>query len=115
ELLEMLHLADDHRVPEVDVGRGRVESDLDGDRLPARNLRLEVVALNQVDRAFGQEGQLFVESHATRIVVAVARCRLPVASSCWQPATGNWQLQSNSRFGTACSAPTRPAAMSARW
>ena len=63
ELLEVLHLPHDHGVAEVDVGSGRIEADLDRERLPARELRLQVVALDEIDRALGEEGQLFVEIH----------------------------------------------------
>src|SRR5205085_1000173 len=52
ELLEVLHLADDDRMAEVDVGGGRIEADLDGERLTALQLGLQIVSLDEVDRAF---------------------------------------------------------------
>ena len=62
ELLEVLHLSDDDRVPEVDVGRGRIEADLDRQRLAALQLRLQVVALDQVHRTFSEEIELFINT-----------------------------------------------------
>src|SRR5206468_95305 len=85
ELLEVLHLADDNGVAEVDVRGGGIEPDLDGDRLPARDLRLQIVALNEVDRALCQEVELFVDGHARRIVVtpreAIVSVEKPANSS----------------------------------
>ena len=55
-VLEVAHLAEDHRVAEVDVGRGRVEADFDGHGA-ARDLAREVRLLDQVDRAATQKLQ----------------------------------------------------------
>ena len=62
-LLEVPHLADHHRVPEVNVRRRRIEAHLHRQRLPAQNLRLQIVLLDQVDRSLGEVFELFVESH----------------------------------------------------
>ena len=50
ELLEVLHLPDHDRVAEVDVGRGGIEADLDRQRLAAAELRLQIVAFDEIDR-----------------------------------------------------------------
>ena len=63
ELLEVLHLADHNRVAEVEVGRGGIESDFDGQRFAARQLGLQIGAIDQIDGAPGQVVQLLVEIH----------------------------------------------------
>ena len=67
ELLEVLHLPDHDRVAEVDVGRGGIEADLDRQRLAARELRLQIVAFDEVDRPLAEEVELFVESHGAAL------------------------------------------------
>ena len=53
KILELLHLPHHHRVPEVDVGRRRIETDLDDERLDAFTRALELLAelflVDQID------------------------------------------------------------------
>ena len=69
ELLKMLHLPDHDRVAEVKVGRGGIEADFHGQRLPARELGAEVFAIDQVDRSLGEVVELFVDVHRARGIV----------------------------------------------
>ena len=55
EVLEVLHLAHEHGVAEVDVGRGGIEADLDRERLAARELRLQGGRRDHVHAALRQE------------------------------------------------------------
>ena len=50
ELLEVLHLPDHDRVAEVNVGRGRIETDLDRERLAAAELRFQIGAIRGPDK-----------------------------------------------------------------
>src|SRR5205814_4897482 len=61
ELLEVPHLAHHHGVTDVDVGRGRIESDFDRERLTALQLRAQVVLLDEIDRSLREERHLLVE------------------------------------------------------
>ena len=67
EILEVLHLPQQHRVAEVQIGRGRIEPHLDGQRLasPAESfeLGLQFGGTDDVHAAFGQVGELFIQSH----------------------------------------------------
>ena len=67
ELLEVLHLPDHDRVPEVNVGRGGIEADFDGQRRPARKLRFQIIAFDEIDRPLAEEVELFVESHGAAL------------------------------------------------
>ena len=55
---------------QMDVGCGGVEADFDRQWFAARDLRLQIVLLDQIDRALGQVIELFVEGHEGRIVAA---------------------------------------------
>jgi hypothetical protein len=65
ELLEVVHLADHHRVAQVEVGRRRIEADLDGERTslaPGRDhARLEILRPDDVDAAAQQEIHLLLD------------------------------------------------------
>src|SRR5205085_9396923 len=78
ELLKVLHLPDDDRMPKMDVGRGRIEPDLDREGLSALDLRLEVSALDEIDGSLREVVQLFVEGHGVRIVRVVQSSSRPV-------------------------------------
>ena len=67
EVLEVLHLADEHRVAKVEVRRGGVEADLD-DKRPSRRrgtlqFQLEVAGADNVHTALGQIRELLVDGH----------------------------------------------------
>ena len=55
ERLELAHLVDEHRVPEMQVGRGRIEARLDAQRLAARQLLHELA----LDEHFAGPAQQF--------------------------------------------------------
>ena len=67
EVLELLHLPDQHRVAEVQIGRRRVEPHLDGERpaclestgKPCR----ELVSANDIHTPTGQDFQLRTNIH----------------------------------------------------
>jgi hypothetical protein len=65
EVLEMPHLAQQHRVTEVQVRRGRVEPGLHHQRLAGARAALELLAqlrlLDQVDGAAAQQSELLVD------------------------------------------------------
>ena len=65
ELLEVAHLAQEHGVAEVEVGRGRIEAGLDHQRLAGRSRALELgaelVLLDQVDGAAAQQRELLLD------------------------------------------------------
>ncbi len=52
----MLHLADEHRVPQVQVRRRGIEADLDDERAPEGEPRTQVVEADDVDTSLGQTG-----------------------------------------------------------
>jgi hypothetical protein len=55
EVLEVLHLPDEHGVPQMDVWSGRIEPYLDGERTPESQLRPEGVSGQDIDAALRQE------------------------------------------------------------
>ena len=61
ELLELAHLVDQHRVPEVQIGRGGIESGLDLQRRAALELALQLAGQQQVLRTARQLGHLFLD------------------------------------------------------
>ena len=63
EILEMLHLPDDHRVAEVNVGSGGIEAHFDCERFAARDFLAQIFAVDEIDRSFGEKFELFVEVH----------------------------------------------------
>ncbi len=77
ELLELAHLVQQHRVPEVQVGGGRVETGLHVQRGAAPELAGEVGVGEHLARAPVQLGDLFVQVHL-----------IPVKSVLKQPARG---------------------------
>ena len=100
ELLELAQLAQHDREPEVDVGRGRVDAELDPQRTAGAELAPEVGLGDEVDRAGAQDAQLLVD------VTAMTRGTLP----------GMTARSSRLRFGSpgtqkrhGCSSP-RPSA-----
>ncbi len=67
EPLEQRHLVDEHRVPEVQVGRGRVEAGLDAQRLAALQLLLEIGLEQDFGGAAAEFGELFLDGeHCVR-------------------------------------------------
>ena len=75
EVLEVLHLPEEHGVAQVQVGRRRVEADLDGERATgvrrAFELGLQFGEPDDVDAALGEVGELLVEGHETDSIPAV--------------------------------------------
>jgi hypothetical protein len=67
EVLKVLHLADEHRVAQVQVRRRRVEPDLDDERAACGGRSLELEAElggpDHVHTAFGQISELLVNRH----------------------------------------------------
>ena len=63
-VLEVLELADEHGVAQVQVGRGGIEAGLDAQRLAGLQRLFEALAqialTNDFDRTFAQVGQLLV-------------------------------------------------------
>ena len=78
EILEVLHLANEHGVPQVQIGRGRIEADLHDERRPARRepleLGLQLARTNDVDTAFGEIRELLVYRH--RAGIGIGRCEV---------------------------------------
>ncbi len=64
EVLEVLHLADEHRVAEVQIGRGRVEADLHDQGSAEGEPGAKVVQPDDVHAALGQTGYLLVDRQA---------------------------------------------------
>src|SRR5262249_42519754 len=56
--LEIPHLPHDDGMPEVDVGRRRVETDLHGERGALRELALQILLVDQIDGAAGERGDV---------------------------------------------------------
>jgi hypothetical protein len=77
ELLKVPHLSNEHRVAEVNIGRGRIEPGLDTQRFSgasgAFKLSPEFVFRDAVDGAFSKESQLFGYVH--RFTLEVIRCQ----------------------------------------
>src|SRR5690606_11874625 len=67
QILEVLHLPDQHRVAEVQIGRCRVEADLDHQRLTGGcrplQLRPKLTRADDVHTSFREIGQLLVNRH----------------------------------------------------
>ena len=63
ELLELAHLVEQHRVPEVQIRRGRVEARLDAQRHAAQQLLREVGAREHLVRATFELCDLLLEIH----------------------------------------------------
>ena len=61
ELLELAELAQHDREPEVDVGRGGVDAELDPQRAPGAELAAEVGLGDEVDRAGADDAELLVD------------------------------------------------------
>ena len=61
ELLELAQLAQHDREAEVDVGRGRVDAELDPQRAAGAELAPEVGLGDEVDRAGAQDAELLVD------------------------------------------------------
>ncbi len=91
KVLEVLHLANEHGVAEVQIWRGRIEPHFH-DQRPPRLLRpielaLQVVAADDVHAAFGEVGQLLVYGHGSKPGTRASRLSLaPRPAS--QPAPG---------------------------
>ncbi len=68
QILEVLHLADEHRVPEMQIGRSRIEPDFHDQRLAGGRESFELDAqlgcANDVDAPFREIGELIVDGHA---------------------------------------------------
>jgi len=60
ELLEPAHLVDEHRVAEMEVRRGGIESSLDTQRLAAAELLLQFLFGQDFGDAAFEFGELFV-------------------------------------------------------
>jgi len=64
EILEVLHLPDEHGVAEMQIGRRRVEANLDYERPAKRQPTTKVVQSDNVDAPLRQTGYLLlVEGH----------------------------------------------------
>ena len=63
QILEVLHLADEHRVTQVQVRRRRVEADLHDERAPEGEPGAQVVEADDVDTALGETFDLLVDGH----------------------------------------------------
>ena len=61
EILEVLHLPDQHRVAEMQIGRRRVEADLDDERPAERQPSAKVVQPDDVDAPLSQAGDLLLD------------------------------------------------------
>ena len=76
EILEVLHLADEHGVTKVQIGRGGVEADLHDQRLAGLlrsfELRAQFLAADDVDASFGEIAELFVCGHASAYYILYA-------------------------------------------
>ena len=102
EVLEVLHLPKQHGVAQVQVGRGRIESDLDRQRLAvcgrALELRAQLAGADDVDASLRQIGQLLVDGHARQSLSHASRrdCRTRHAGR--QSATAPTRTRSH-RFG----------------
>ena len=57
EVLELPQLVDQHRVAEMQVGRGRIEAGLDPQRTPFLEARFQFFALEQFFAAAGDQGE----------------------------------------------------------
>ena len=66
EILEQPQPAQHHGEPEVDVGRGRVDAELDPQRPCRGRASLQLLLGDDVDRAGGEELQLAVDVHEER-------------------------------------------------
>ena len=64
EVLEVLHLPDQNGVAEVQVGRRRVEADLDRERAALRELGLERLRRDDVHRPAREPGEGFLCAHS---------------------------------------------------
>jgi hypothetical protein len=54
EVLEVLHLAKQHGMAEVEIGRGRIEADFDDERLALGDFGLEIAGADDVHASFGE-------------------------------------------------------------
>ena len=67
EILKVLHLADEHRVTEVQIRRGRIEADLDQQRpscfFEALEFGAQFRGSHHVHAPLREVMQLFVDSH----------------------------------------------------
>ena len=66
EILEQAQPAQHHGEPEVDVGRRRVDAELDPQRLAAFELLAQLGRRDDVDRARGQQLELAIDVHGRR-------------------------------------------------
>jgi len=81
EILEVLELAQEHRVPEMKIWRSRIESSFDAQRLSGRKRLLQLGAqlrlFHNFSGAFLDVGELFVNrregGHRVKIIAAAAR------------------------------------------
>ena len=70
--LELAELLEDDDVAEMDVGRGRVDAELDAQRAPLGQALLELAGGQHVDRPEGQAVRRFAALEAA--VAASAQC-----------------------------------------
>jgi hypothetical protein len=79
EILEVLHLPEEHGVTEMQIGRGGVEADLHDQRLTGLlrsfELRAQFFPADDVDASFGEIAELFVCGHASAYYILYAPLR----------------------------------------
>src|SRR6185503_10470076 len=77
QLLKRAQLANNDRVAQVDVRRGRVSAKLDAQGFSRRGrlfeLRAQLVFANDLGGAFSKIGQLFVDSHSADRVAQLSK------------------------------------------
>ncbi len=72
-ILEVLHLAQEHGMPEVEVGRGRVEADLDLQRPARRDALAELFLPDDLHEALFQVCDLFVYRMQSHLIIVAAK------------------------------------------
>ena len=63
QFLELAHLVHDDGMPEVQVGRGGIESDLDAERDIPRQFLAQILLAHEVHDAAADDLHLFIDSH----------------------------------------------------